>query len=86
MAFFSQDFRRLLRHSLESFIYLVLLLIFAVSLTFVEDWLRATHRPAWLITGIQGLAILAFLTDAVGFAGLCMKVLYRALRDIIRQK
>ena len=77
MSFFSPSFVVLLRHSIESALYLILVLVVALGLSFVEDWLRASHRPPILINGVYWVSIIAFLVDLVAWGLLLAIGMYR---------
>lgn len=86
MAFFSTEFRRRIRHSAESFLLLGVIFLSAIGLTFVEDWLHDTHRPGWLISGVQVLEIALFIADGIGFLCLCIRIVLHSIRDLWRHK
>ena len=82
MAFWSPRFLQHLRHALESFVWLLLLTVFAVAFTYLEDWMHEHQRPTWLVLGAQGLSILAFVADGIVFAGICIKLIIEAVKDL----
>jgi hypothetical protein len=84
MQYFSAAFRRRIRHSAEMFLLLALLLGFAISLSFLEDWLRHHHRPAWILIGVQTLTVISFVTDAISFGLVCINLLYHGMKELWR--
>jgi len=67
----------------------VLLIVFAVAaigLTYIEDWLHETHRPHWLVFGVQFLSIALFIADGVVFLSLLIRIVLHSIIDLWRHK
>lgn len=69
-AFVTSEFKRALRASLSSFFCCLLVLVMAVVLSFLEDFLRATHRPAPMVLVAHYGSLLAFVVDMIIFGKL----------------
>jgi hypothetical protein len=56
---------------------------FAIILTFVEDFCRKTHRPEWLVGGIQFLSIVMFVADALVILRIAFRILCKELKGFL---
>jgi len=79
MATFTARFKRQIRDATETFLRFILLLVFAIILTFIHDWMQYTKRPEWLCIGTEGLSIFAFITDAIVLIGVFIRVIVNAV-------
>lgn len=61
---------RAIRHAVETFFYITIILAAAIALTFVEDWCAEHHRPSYLTSGCRLISIFAFLVDGFALLGL----------------
>lgn len=84
MPWLSPRFKHHFRHTFELTLLAAFLLGAAVSLTYLEDWCHAHHRPDWLCTGFQVLSIILFVADAVAVAGACVKLVFEVIREIFQ--
>ncbi len=82
MAFFTARFRRKAKHALEAFLLFVIILAFAIALTYVVDWMRSTHRPAWLVWGVEGLSMFASAADGVMLVGVFIHAISITVREL----
>jgi hypothetical protein len=82
MRLLNTKMRHVLRESLQTFVVTVVFLIFAISLTFLKDWCISTKRPEWLVTGIEFLSIVMFVTDVLVIFAICARVFMTAVREI----
>lgn len=85
MEIFSPRLKRLLQHSIGSFLFAFLMMVLAVALTYVEDLCREQNRPAWLVNGIEIISIMLFVTDSIAILTLCIKLLLESCRDVFRK-
>jgi uncharacterized membrane protein YidH (DUF202 family) len=86
MRLLSTKTKHLLRESLQTFIVAVAFILFAVGLTFVEDWCIALHRPAWLVKAIEALSIIMFLTDSLVLLAVCARVGISVVREFLENE
>lgn len=86
MSWFSQDFRRRFKHTGESFLLCVLLFASAIALTYVEDWMRTSQRPEWLIMGVDAISIALFVTDGIAFICLCLHFVKHSIRSLWKRR
>jgi hypothetical protein len=82
MSFLSQQTRRIIKDSFQTFIIAILVFAFAFLLTFVEDFAVKTNRPKWAINGIEGLSVLLFIGDGLVILAVVARIVLRAYRDL----
>jgi hypothetical protein len=88
MRLISDKTRRTVRDSFQTFFLAVALLVFALLLTFLEDFAVYSKRPQWLVIGIETLSVILFIGDGLVLVGVVARIVARALRefaDDIRQ-
>jgi uncharacterized membrane protein len=83
--FFSPKMKRLLAHSLVQFISVLVFSAFAIALTFVGDFCRTSHRPAWLIDGFEWLSICVFIVDGISLISITAIVPWRLIRNFLKE-
>lgn len=83
MRLLSAKTKKVLRDSAQTFVLAVVLFGFAICLTFVEDWCKKTHRPPWLLNGIEIVSIAMFVTDLLVILAICVRVIVTALKETI---
>lgn len=74
--------RTMIVHSLYGFVYCFCVFIFAILLTFLEDFCVESKRPMWLIWGIRGISIFAFIADGVAFVSTTLTFTSECVRTI----
>jgi hypothetical protein len=70
MAFTTEKFKVALRESWSSFLFFLFLMGLAVALSYLEDSLRAMHRPEPLPSAAHYGSLLALLADMIVFGKL----------------
>jgi hypothetical protein len=86
MAIFNERVKHLLQHSVQQFVIVAFMLLGAIGLTFIEDWLRTSNRPKWLIDGVQLLSIMLFLIDSIVIISVFAIIGYRIVQGYIRDE
>lgn len=85
MRMFSSAFKRDLLRSLELFISVVVVFVFAIALTYGEDWCKDHNRPLWMLKAMQGLSFLVFTADGIVVLVMVIKLIVTALRDLLNE-
>lgn len=80
MAIFSQDFKKIVRHSFQTFLLAIFFLFVAYCLTIFQDYCEQTHRPRWFIFGVEVLSIVLFIADSIVLCMLAIMGLYHTIK------
>jgi lipopolysaccharide export LptBFGC system permease protein LptF len=83
MNLISKRTRRIIRESFQTFIIALFALVFAILLTFVEDFAIQTKRPQWLIIGIEVFSVILFIGDILVITNVVARIVFRAFRDFL---
>jgi hypothetical protein len=86
MAIFSQDFKRIARHSFETFLYALFVLAAAYCLTIFHDYCEQTHRPIWFTFGVEVLSVVLFIADSIAVTMMVMLGLYHTLKSAFKRR
>jgi hypothetical protein len=84
MPLLSPRIRELLIHSVSTFIFAIVILIFAVLLSYAKDGLVVGGRPEWLIVGTECLSIILFVADGIVIVLVCAKIINEVFSDLFR--
>ena len=57
-------------HSFRNSLVALIILAFAVGLTYIEDFCTTTHRPEWLKSGVTAISIYLLIVDGVVVCGI----------------
>jgi hypothetical protein len=78
--------KEIAQHSIGVSAMVLVIFFFATAFTYVEDLLKAWHRPEWLQEGVAAISIGLFILDGVlivGAAGIAtMHILRSMLQDL----
>jgi hypothetical protein len=83
MRFLTAQTRRTIKDSFQTFVIAIVVFIFALGLTFVEDFAIKTSRPKWVIFGIETLSVILFFGDALVIIAVIARIVLRAYRDFM---
>jgi len=83
MNLVSAETRRTIRHSLQTFVVAVSVIVLAIILTFLEDFCVMTKRPPWLVNGIEVLSVILFIGDGLVIVALICRIVFVAVRGVV---
>jgi hypothetical protein len=73
----------LLKHSAYTFLFAAVILVCAVALSYLKDWMVKADRPDWLVAGTELLSIWMFLTDGIVILIVCGKLIKEVYAEFI---
>ncbi len=84
MALFEDSTRRFLKHTIGNFIVLFVMFAVAAALDQAEHWCESCHMSLWLTSGLQSLAIFAFVADASVFVCMVWVTSFHMIRSMFQ--
>jgi hypothetical protein len=86
MPIFSAEFKLVLRHTVESAFFAVVLLGIAFGLTFFADYCRTLQRPPWFVFGVDSITAVSLIADATAWGLLLVKGIWLTYQRLFHRR